>query len=494
MPWFATLFGRDSLITSFQTLSFVRGIAEETLRLLAGRLGQQYNDERDEEPGKVLHELRVGEPANLGETPFARYYGSVDATPLFLCLLGRHADWSGSLDLFRELRGPAEAALEWIDRYADLDGDGLVEYQRRSPHGLVTQGWKDSEDGIPDDEGEPLTGPVALVEVQGYVIRAKRLMARMFELDGDGARAERLRDEASAVEAALERFWLPDQRCYAIALDGDKRPGSGLTSNQGHLLWSNSVSDERARGIRDVLMSDEMFTGWGVRTLASSHPAYNPVGYHTGSVWPHDSALIAFGLRRYGFDEDFTADLRGAARGGLALRRLPPAGAVRGLPARGVRRARALPGGVPAAGVGGGLDPIPAQVGTRPEPGRARQAARDRAAVTAALAEPGRGHRAGAGRRQDRPRLRARGRARDARGRATSTATPRWCSRSRPTAAASGTPERAHRRALDHLAAGGKARPVAGAVPGALAVFQLTMQPRCVQRADSSCSVPSSSR
>jgi glycogen debranching enzyme len=311
VPWFATLFGRDSLISSYQTLSFVRGIAEETLRLLAGLLGQEYNDERDEEPGKVLHEFRVGEPAALGETPFARYYGSVDATPMFLCLLGRHADWSGNLDLFRELRGPAEAALEWIDRYGDLDGDGLVEYQRRSPHGLATQGWKDSADGIPDDDGEPLTGPVALVEVQGYVIRAKRLMARMFDLDGDGARAERLRDEAAALERELERFWLPDRSCYAIALDGEKRPGSGLTSNQGHLLWCNAVSDDRAGAIRDVLMSEEMFTGWGVRTLASSQPAYNPVGYHTGSVWPHDSALIAFGLRRYGFDEDFTLIFEG---------------------------------------------------------------------------------------------------------------------------------------------------------------------------------------
>jgi glycogen debranching enzyme len=311
VPWFATLFGRDSLITSFQMLSFVRGIAEQTLRLLAGRLGQEYNDERDEEPGKVLHELRVGEPAALGETPFARYYGSVDATPLFLCLLGRHADWSGNLDLFRELRGPAEAALEWIDRYGDLDGDGLVEYRRRSPHGLATQGWKDSADGIPDDDGEALGAPVALVEVQGYVIRAKRLMARMFELDGDGARAERLRAEAGALEAALERFWLPDAGCYAIGLDGEKRPGSGLTSNQGHLLWANAVSDERARAIRDVLMSDDMFTGWGIRTLAESHPTYNPVGYHTGSVWPHDSSLIAFGLRRYGFDEDFTLIFEG---------------------------------------------------------------------------------------------------------------------------------------------------------------------------------------
>jgi glycogen debranching enzyme len=311
IPWFATLFGRDSLITAFQTISFVPGIAEGTLRLLAGRLGREYDDARDEEPGKVLHELRVGEPATLGETPFARYYGSVDATPLFLCLLCRHADWSGSLDLFRELRGPAEAALEWIDRYGDLDGDGLVEYLRRSPHGLVTQGWKDSADGIPDDHGEPLVAPVALVEVQGYVIRAKRLMARMFELDGDGARAERLRAESAELEARLERFWIDDPGCYAIGLDADKRPGSGLTSNQGHLLWCDAVSDERARAIRDVLMGPDMFSGWGIRTLAESHPAYNPIGYHTGSVWPHDSALIAFGLRRYGFDEDFTLIFEG---------------------------------------------------------------------------------------------------------------------------------------------------------------------------------------
>ena len=313
VPWFATLFGRDSLITAFQTLSFVRGIAggHAAAARRAGS-GRSTTTSATRSPGKVLHELRVGEPATLGETPFARYYGSVDATPLFLCLLGRHADWSGNLDLFRELRGPAEAALEWIDRYGDLDGDGLVEYQRRSPHGLVTQGWKDSADGVPDDAGEPLAGPVALVEVQGYVIRAKRLMARMFELDGEGARAERLRDRG-------QRRWRrsssasgsPTRAATRSALDADKRPGSGLTSNQGHLLWANAVSDERARAIRDVLMSDDMFTGWGVRTLASSHPAYNPVGYHTGSVWPHDSALIAFGLRRYGFDEDFTLIFEG---------------------------------------------------------------------------------------------------------------------------------------------------------------------------------------
>jgi glycogen debranching enzyme len=311
LPWFATLFGRDSLITAFETLSFVPGVAEGTLRLLAARLGTEVNDDRDEEPGKVLHELRVGEPATLGETPFARYYGSVDATPLFLCLLGRYPDWSGNLDLFRELREPAEAALAWIDRYGDLDGDGLVEYRRRSEHGLVTQGWKDSFDGIPNAAGEPLAAPVALVEVQGYVARAKRMMARLFELDGDGPRADRLREDAERVEAGLERFWLDEEGRYAIGLDGEKRPGSGLTSNQGHLLWAGVVSAERAGSIRDVLMSSDMFSGWGVRTLAQSHPAYNPVGYHTGSVWPHDSALIAFGLRRYGFDEDFTQIFEG---------------------------------------------------------------------------------------------------------------------------------------------------------------------------------------
>ena len=311
VPWFATLFGRDSLITAFQTLSFDHGVAADTVRLLAGRLGERVDDARDEQPGKVLHELRMGEPAALGETPFARYYGSVDATPLFLILLCRHADWSGNLDLVRELRAPAEAALEWIDRYGDVDGDGLVEYVRRAPNGLSTQGWKDSPDGIPDDAGRPLAAPVALVEVQGYVSRAKRLMARMLELDGEGARAERLRAQAEELEARLERFWLPASSAYAIGLDAGKEPGSGLTSNQGHLLWAGAVDDERAAAIRELLMSPDMFSGWGIRTLGASHPAYDPLGYHTGSVWPHDSALIASGLRRYGFDEDFTRIFEG---------------------------------------------------------------------------------------------------------------------------------------------------------------------------------------
>jgi glycogen debranching enzyme len=305
VPWYATLFGRDSLIAGLQTLSFVPGIAEETLRLLASQLGREVDDERDEEPGKVLHELRVGEPATLGETAFARYYGTSDATPLFLTLLARHADWSGSLALFRELRPAVDAALQWIDRHGDLDGDGLVEYSPRSRTGLSNHGWKDSRDGVPDERGEPLSPPVALIEVQGYVICAKHQIARLFERDGDAARAERLCGEARQLEQALERFWVSDHGCYAIGLDGEKRPGAALASNQGHLLWASAVTEQRARCIRDMLLGGAMFSGWGVRTLAEGHPAYNPVGYHTGSVWPHDSAMIAVGLRRYGYDEDF---------------------------------------------------------------------------------------------------------------------------------------------------------------------------------------------
>jgi glycogen debranching enzyme len=262
------------------------------------------NDERDEEPGKVLHELRVGEPATLGETPFARYYGSVDATPLFLCLLGRYPDWSGNLDLFRELREPAEAALAWIDRYGDLDGDGLVEYRRRSEHGLVTQGWKDSVDGIPTSR--------RAARPSGRAGRGAGLRGPCQAHDGAAVRAGRRRRAGRtavrggrACRGRLERFWIDGEGCYAIGLDGEKRPGSGLTSNQGHLLWAGVVSDERAACIRDVLMGPDMFSGWGHPHARREPPAYNPVGYHTGSVWPHDSALIAFGLRRYGFDEDF---------------------------------------------------------------------------------------------------------------------------------------------------------------------------------------------
>ena len=311
IPWFATLFGRDSLITAIEMLAYDPGIAEQTLRVLGRRLGREVNDERDEEPGKVLHELRVGELANLGAMPFARYYGSADSTPLFLCLLAEHADWSGDLRLFRAMRAEVDAALEWIDRYGDADGDRLVEYARRSPEGLENQGWKDSVDGVVDARGRPLEPPIALAEVQGYVFRAKRRIARLFELDGDHERAARLRAEARDLHDRIERLWLDDLGFYSMGMDGRKRPSRALASNQGHLLWSLAVPKARARAARDALMSEPMFSGWGIRTLARTEPGYNPVGYHTGSVWPHDTALIAYGLRKYGFDEDFAALFEG---------------------------------------------------------------------------------------------------------------------------------------------------------------------------------------
>jgi glycogen debranching enzyme len=309
VPWFATLFGRDSLIAAGQALAFAPEVAEGTLRALGGVLGRTLDDERDEEPGKVLHELRVGEPATLGETPFARYYGSADSTPLWLCLLCDHADWSGDLALFRELRPQVDAALGWLEHHGDLDGDGLIEYRRRAPGGLRNQGWRDSPAGVPDAEGRPLEPPVALVEVQGYALRALRGIARLLELEGEPAAAAPLRERAERTAAALEGLRLGET--YAIGLDGAKRPGSGMTSNPGHLLWAGAVEPDAARGVRDALMGDPMWSGWGIRTLAEGHPGYNPLGYHVGAVWPHDTAMVAAGLRRYGFDDDFEAIFEG---------------------------------------------------------------------------------------------------------------------------------------------------------------------------------------
>ena len=311
VPWYATLFGRDSLITAIETVAYDPRMAERTLRVLARLLGTRDDPTRDEEPGKVLHELRVGEVATRGLTPLARYYGTVDATPLFLCLLAEHADWCGDLSLFRELRDEVEQMLGWIDGPGDRNGDDLLEYSARTPDGLRNQGWKDSHDGIMDADGIPLEPPITLVEPQGYVVRAKRGIARLMALDGDASGAAQLEREADEVERAIERFWLPDRGHYAMALGPDGRPSGALGSNQGHLLWAGAVPPERARAIRDAVMDERMFSGWGIRTLAEGEAAYNPVGYHLGTVWPHDTAMIASGLRRYGFDEDFTRVLEG---------------------------------------------------------------------------------------------------------------------------------------------------------------------------------------
>jgi len=303
VPWYATLFGRDSLITATQVLAFDHALAAGTLRLLAAHQGTRDDPAHDEEPGKILHELRLGEAA--ARTPLGRYYGTVDATALFLLLVVGHADWTGSTALLEELRPNVDAALRWLDEFGDLDGDGLLEYRRRAPGGLDNQGWKDSWDGVCDEEGRPLRPPIALVEAQGYAIRAREEIARLLDAAGEPGEADALRAAAARTREALERFWLEDLGAYAMALDAAKRPTRAQASNQGHLLWAGAIDVARAAKVRDRLMSDDLFSGWGLRTLGVREVGFNPVGYHTGSVWPHDTAIAAAGLRRYGFDDDF---------------------------------------------------------------------------------------------------------------------------------------------------------------------------------------------
>jgi glycogen debranching enzyme len=305
VPWFATLFGRDSIITALEVIAFRPQLAIETLAVLAARQATEVDDERDAEPGKILHELRTGEMAATGELPFRPYYGSVDSTPLWLILLAEAFAWTGDRGLVDRLWPNALAALEWIDRWGDVDGDGFVEYRRRTERGLLNQGWKDSRDSMRDRHGRLVEPPIALAEVQGYVYRAKLGLAGLAEMRGDATMAGGLRRDAELLRERFEAaFWVPDQGYYALALDGEKRPADALGSNAGHCLWSGIVSPARARQVADRLLSPDLFSGWGVRTYAAQQPGYNPIGYHTGTVWPHDTALIGAGLKRYGFHEE----------------------------------------------------------------------------------------------------------------------------------------------------------------------------------------------
>jgi len=308
VPWFATLFGRDSLLTAFETMAIRPGIAVDTLQVLAAHQATTDDPTRDAEPGKIPHELRTGEMARTGELPFSAYYGSVDATPLWLVLLGETHDWTGDDALVDRLWPNALAALEWIDRYGDLDGDGFVEYKRRATRGLINQGWKDSADAVRDRHGETMEPPIALAEVQGYVFDAKRRMARLARRRGDVALADRLEADAELLRQRFEAaFWVPDLGAYAMALDRHKRQADALTSNQGQALWSGIVDPARARAVVDRLTGPGLHSGWGIRTYAAGQPGYNPLSYHVGSIWPHDNALILAGLKRYGFDAEANA-------------------------------------------------------------------------------------------------------------------------------------------------------------------------------------------
>ena len=303
VPWYVALFGRDSIITALQMLAYDAPIAEQTIRLLARNQGTRVDDWRDEEPGKILHELRVGEMANLNEIPHTPYYGTIDATPLWLVLVGRHAAWTGDLRVFNELRSHIDAALDWIDRYGDFDRDGYVEYQCKSERGLVNQGWKDSGDGIVNADGSLGAPPLALVEVQGYVFEAKSEMAKLYRRAGDENRATILEEEARRLRERFNRdFWITEGY-YALALQKDKQRAAVLSSNAGHALWSGIAEFDRAKKTADHLLSPEMFSGWGIRTLSAAALRYNPQGYHLGTVWPHDNSIVAAGFKRYGFDD-----------------------------------------------------------------------------------------------------------------------------------------------------------------------------------------------
>jgi glycogen debranching enzyme len=307
LPWFMTVFGRDSLITGYQALPFTPELAETTLRVLAVRQGTRIDHFRDMEPGKILHEVRFGEMTAFEERPHSPYYGTADATPLFLILLDETVRWTGDTTLAREFEQQARAALTWIDEHGDRDGDGYVEYERRNTEsGLENQCWKDSHNSILFADGSNSSLPRATCEIQGYVYDAKVRAARLArEVWGDPALAERLEREAAELKRRFnEDFWVADREYYALALDGEKRQVDSLTSNIGHLLWSGIVDDDKAEAIAGHLMSDRLFSGWGVRTMAVGDGGYNPIGYHNGTVWPHDNSLIAQGLYQYGYREE----------------------------------------------------------------------------------------------------------------------------------------------------------------------------------------------
>jgi glycogen debranching enzyme len=284
VPWFSTVFGRDGV-----------------LEYLASTQATEIDMQAEAQPGKILHETRHGEMADLGEVPFGRYYGSIDSTPLFLMLAGAYLDCTGDREFLRHLLPHINLALEWIDLYGDIDGDGFVEYERHGDKGLVQQGWKDSNDSVFHSDGRIADPPIALCEVQGYVYAAKTAAARIFSGFGDETRVASLKNEAAELQQRFEEaFWCEDLSTYALALDGQKKPCRVRTSNPGHCLYTGIADAKRARLVAHTLVSPDFFSGWGIRTVGCHESRYNPLSYHNGSVWPHDNALIAAGLARYG--------------------------------------------------------------------------------------------------------------------------------------------------------------------------------------------------
>jgi glycogen debranching enzyme len=305
IPWYVAPFGRDGLISAFALAPAAPLICLETLRTLAADQATADDPAHDAEPGKIPHEVRSGPLARAGKIPFSPYYGTADATPLFLMVAGEYLSWTGRAHELSGLLPHLDAAARWIDEWGDRDGDGFVEYERRARGGLDNQGWKDSGDAIVDSEGKRAGGPIALAEVQAYAYAARLALADIHSRIGNSARAESLRSAAHDLRRAFnDAFWCEQQQTFALALDGDKRPLASVTTNAGHALLTGIADEDKANALASRLLAPDVFTGWGLRTLASSSPAYNPMSYHRGSVWPHDTALVAVGLRRYGFVEE----------------------------------------------------------------------------------------------------------------------------------------------------------------------------------------------
>jgi glycogen debranching enzyme len=326
LPWFMAVFGRDSLITSYQMLPFAPELAKTTLHALAASQGKQEVELTEEEPGRILHELRFGELTHFRERPQAPYYGASDTTPLFLVLLDEYERWSGDVDLVRSLQPNARAALDWIDHYGDRDGDGYIEYQRKTTLGLENQCWKDSWNSILFHDGSLAPTPRATCEIQGYAYDAKVRCARLArQIWKDEAFASKLEDQAAELKRRFNHdFWIPDRQFFALALDGHKRKVDSLCSNIGQLLWSGIVDDDKVSAVRNHLMGPKMFSGWGIRTMAEGEGGYNPIEYHNGTVWPHDCSIIAAGLARYGYRSDASDIVAGIFEASIAFRsRLP---------------------------------------------------------------------------------------------------------------------------------------------------------------------------